>query len=75
MPTVPQTRRAGTCKAGDKRQKLRAGIDASLDRLASAVDAVRCSEEFKRYLDIQSRFHRYSLRNTMLIAQQCPDAT
>ena len=59
----------------DKAGELRGRIDASLDTLAKAVDDVRASDEFRRFLDVQSRFHRYSWHNCLLIASQCPDAT
>ena len=61
--------------AQDKAKELRRRIDDSLDTLARAVDEVRASESFRRYLDVQARFHHYSWRNTMLIAMQRPDAT
>ncbi len=59
----------------DKAKALRTRIDDSLDTLARAVDEVRASEAFRQYLDVQARFHRYSWRNSMLIAMQRPDAT
>ncbi len=59
----------------DKAKALRARIDDSLDTLAQAVDDVRASETFKRYLAVQARFHHYSWHNSMLIAMQRPDAT
>ena len=33
------------------------------------------SEKYIRYLSVMSRFHRYSVNNTMLIYMQKPDAT
>ena len=54
--------------AQDKSKELRQRIDDSLDTLARAVDEVRASESFRRYLDVQAKFHHYSWRNTMLIA-------
>ncbi len=58
----------------DKAKALRQTIDDHIDVLAKAVDAVRASEMFKRYLDVQARFHKYSWGNTMLIYSQNPDA-
>jgi hypothetical protein len=46
-----------------------------LDRLRGATDALLTSEGWQRWLRTRSRFHRYSLRNTLLIAFQCPHAT
>lgn len=61
--------------ARDKAKQLRETVDRSLDALAKAVDAVRASETFKAYLDVQARFHRYSWHNSPLILSQRPDAT
>jgi hypothetical protein len=44
------------------------------DLLADARDAVE-SEQFQRWLETQSRFTDYSVRNALLIKAQMPDAT
>ena len=59
----------------DKAQALRTRIDERIETLAKAVDDVQASETFKAYLDVQSRFHKYSWNNSMLIAMQRPDGT
>ncbi|MEE9294601.1 MAG: ArdC family protein [Phycisphaerae bacterium] len=64
-----------TSAAKDKAKALRASINDSLDTLAKAVDDVRASKMFTRYLDVQAKFHHYSWGNTLLIASQRPDAT
>ena len=46
-----------------------------LKRLEDAVGAIQDSEGFRRWLDVSSRFHHYSLGNQLLIAFQRPDAT
>ncbi len=78
MHTVSHSQRSvnglGTGKSG-KAQALRRSVDDSLDTLAKAVDDVRASEAFERYLDVQARFHKYSWHNCMLIAMQRPEAT
>ncbi len=48
---------------------------AQLDQLRQATSALLTSEGWQRWLRTRSRFHRYSLRNTLLIAFQCPHAT
>jgi antirestriction protein ArdC len=48
---------------------------AQLNQLRQATSALLTSEGWQRWLRTRSRFHRYSLRNTLLIAFQCPDAT
>ena len=40
-----------------------------------AVEHLRSSEGWQRWLAVRRRFHRYSLRNQLLIALQKPDAT
>ncbi len=75
MHTVPP--KTGKCNASgkSKARDLRDRIDASLEVLAKAVDEVRASEAFRQFLDVQSRFHRYSWHNTLLIASPRLDAT
>jgi antirestriction protein ArdC len=46
-----------------------------LARLEQAVAAIHDSATFRRYLETQARFHRYSFANTLLILLQRPDAT
>lgn len=48
---------------------------AALERLKTAVAAFEDSETFKSFLSMQSRFHRYSWRNTILIRVQKPEAS
>lgn len=46
-----------------------------LQRLESAVGAIQDSQSFRKWLDVSSRFHTYSLGNQLLITAQRPDAT
>jgi hypothetical protein len=46
-----------------------------LARLEQAVGQIQDSETFRRYLDIQARFHHYSPNNAALILAQRPEAT
>ncbi|MHB9288803.1 DUF955 domain-containing protein [Halobacteriales archaeon Cl-PHB] len=50
-------------------------VDQWLAELTNLTDEARASDEFQEWLDVQSRFHDYSYRNTLLITQQCPEAT
>lgn len=50
-------------------------IETWIDELVDDVNAARESEQFQEWLDVQSRFHEYSLQNTLLIKRQCPEAT
>ena len=46
-----------------------------LQRLEDGVSAVQSSDEWRRLLQAQAKFHRYSLGNVCLILDQRPDAT
>lgn len=50
-------------------------VAEALTRLDDAIGAIHTSEAFRRYLDLQARFHRYSSGNVLLILAQRPDAT
>lgn len=45
------------------------------DRLEQGIAGLFDSEKYKEYLRVMSKFHNYSLNNTLLIAMQKPDAT
>lgn len=45
------------------------------DRLEQGIMELYESERYKEYLRVMSKFHNYSLNNTLLIAMQKPDAT
>ena len=54
----------------------------SKDRMREIVDSIETgikelfeSDKYRQYLSTMSRFHRYSVNNTMLIYMQRPDAT
>ncbi|MXR40797.1 DUF955 domain-containing protein [Halobaculum sp. WSA2] len=57
-----------------RRDEMHSAIDQWIDDLVTATEDARASEAFQAWLDVQSRFHDYSARNTMLITQQQPDA-
>ena len=44
-------------------------------KLERGFQQVQESDEYRSYLDTVSRFHKYSVSNTMLIWVQCPNAT
>lgn len=46
-----------------------------IEQLTEGISNLTSSEEWQRYLDFQSRFHRYSFGNVLLIAAQCHEAT
>lgn len=59
----------------DRYDAMHQTIETWVDDLADLVTRARSSDEFQAWLNVQSRFHDYSYRNTLLILQQRPDAT
>ena len=45
------------------------------DQLEAGIENLFNSDQYKQWLTTMSRFHDYSLNNTLLIAMQKPDAT
>jgi antirestriction protein ArdC len=64
-----RSHRRPTAEQRDARRRER------LEQLRQATAALLTSEGWQRWLLTRARFHRYSLRNTLLIAIQCPHAT
>ncbi|MCU1495035.1 MAG: hypothetical protein JWO62_2799, partial [Acidimicrobiaceae bacterium] len=54
--------------ASNKHPEIIAQLTAGISNLAS-------SDDWQRYLDVQSRFYRYSFNNVLLIVAQCAEAT
>ena len=52
----------------ERLQEITAGIEQGIKNLFE-------SEKYAHYLSVMSKFHRYSVNNTMLIYMQRPDAT
>ena len=52
----------------ERLQEITAGIEQGIKELFESV-------KYMRYLSVMSKFHRYSVNNTMLIYMQRPDAT
>ncbi len=48
---------------------------AEREQMREAVEALQTSEGWQRWLRVRRHFHSYSLRNQLLIAEQCPEAT
>jgi antirestriction protein ArdC len=46
-----------------------------LNRLTEGITRLTTSDAWKEWLDVQTRFHRYSFNNSLLIQLQRPDAT
>lgn len=56
-----------------KKQELRQWAYETIDAATIAIS--HSGNEFQRYLDVQSRFDRYSVSNALLILMQRPEAT
>lgn len=79
---TPTKRTSGLCRRCDptsKQNRRKTGTsprrNPSAELLANAVEALVDSDDWKRWLTVQSKFRSYSFGNTMLIAWQRPDAT
>ncbi len=48
---------------------------AEREQMREAVEALRTSEGWQRWLRVRRHFHDYSFHNQLLIATQCPEAT
>ncbi|WP_148416387.1 ArdC-like ssDNA-binding domain-containing protein [Haloferax sp. KTX1] len=58
-----------------RRDEMHSTIEAWIDELVDDVNDAKASQDFQEWLDVQSRFHDYSHRNTLLINLQCLEAT
>ncbi len=56
-------------------EKREIKLKALTQKLEEGVKAVFDSENYKTYLRTMSKFHNYSINNSILIASQCPVAT
>jgi DNA primase len=68
---VKRTRKASPAQIEAREAKL----SASLETLATEIDKLVNSEDWKRMLETAAKFHDYSWRNCLLILRQCPHAT
>jgi hypothetical protein len=58
-----------SAEAAEKKQQ------EALELLEQGIKDLSESGNWEEYLKVQSRFHRYSFRNVIMILSQCPDAT
>nr|WP_267644090.1 DUF955 domain-containing protein [Haloarchaeobius amylolyticus] len=58
-----------------RRDEMHDSLEAWVDQFAELSDEARASAELQEWLEVQSHFHDYSYRNTLLIKHQCPHAT
>jgi hypothetical protein len=74
MPSA--NKQAVTSADRERREHAQADKLAALhERLAQQVAALRTGDDWRRWLEVASRFHDYSFNNTLLIYAQRPDAT
>jgi len=59
----------------DRYSEMKAEVESSIEELLQLTEEAKRSEKFKEWLDVQSKFHNYSYRNSWLIKLQCPEAT
>ena len=56
-------------------EKSASKVDEILKRLNEGVSNLYESDRYKKYLDVMSKFHNYSVNNCLLISMQRPDAS
>ena len=49
-----------------RRDEMHSTIEHWIDDLTTLTDEARASQQFQEWLDVQSKFHDYSHRNTLL---------
>jgi antirestriction protein ArdC len=49
--------------------------EALARQLADGIAALAQSDQWRRYLDVQAKFHHYSFANALLVLAQCPAAS
>lgn len=54
---------------------MNSSIQEMMDLLEKGLGSINDSKDYQNYLKVMARFPRYSMRNTMLIYSQMPDAT
>lgn len=57
------------------RKSQKEQIKEITDKLEAGIQELFASDRYREYLECMSKFHNYSLNNTLLIAMQRPDAT
>ncbi|WP_438266783.1 ImmA/IrrE family metallo-endopeptidase [Haloarchaeobius salinus] len=70
-----QTSRTQFDDSDTRRDEMHDSLEAWVEQFAELSDEASASAELQEWLDVQSRFHDYSYRNTLLIKHQCPEAT
>ena len=58
-----------------EKKNTRERLKEITDSIEQGIRELFESDKYRRYLSVMSRFHRYSLNNTMLIYMQKPEAT
>lgn len=59
----------------EQKQSNKERMREIVDSIESGIKELFESDKYRQYLSTMSRFHRYSVNNTMLIYMQMPDAT
>lgn len=70
---MPKTRSSRRRALTDEERAQKRGAEREL--MAKAIEELRSSEGWKRWLSVRRHFHSYSLHNQLLISGQCPEAT
>jgi hypothetical protein len=58
-----------------RKDEMHEVLESWAEELTDLTDQAKASDHFQEWLDVHARFHDYSYRNTILIKQQCPEAS
>lgn len=73
---MPQTKEdTAAAVPQEERKTNKERLKEITDGIEAGIKEVFASDKYRNYLDTMSRFHKYSVNNTMLIYMQKPDAT
>ena len=64
-----------TRKPAKPHGKKNQNVEEALERLEAGVSQIVDGDEFRRYLAVAAKFHRYSPNNCLMILMQRPEAT
>ncbi len=69
------TQRVSFPERDTRTDAMHSTVETWAEKLVGLVDDATSSESFRKWLDVQSRFHEYSSWNTLPIAVPSPKAT
>lgn len=72
---VPGKKETPFSNRGSRKEEMKEKVKTLVEDLADLTEEAQNTDEFQKWLEVQSKFHQYSYHNTMLIMVQYPEAT